>query len=70
MVLRKNSGTDLPEFMGSLVIPTFTYRPVIEPGMEIPVANQSGEYHIVMVIIVLSGLTLTDLFPGLYSKAP
>jgi hypothetical protein len=44
MVLRKNSCTDLPELMGSLVIPSFTYRPVIEPGMEIPVTYQSGKY--------------------------
>jgi hypothetical protein len=44
MVLRKNSSVDLPEFMGTLVFPPFTYRPVVEPGMEIPVAYQPGEY--------------------------
>ena len=44
MVLWKDSRTDLPELMGSMVIPTLTYRPVIKPGMEIPVAYQPGEY--------------------------
>jgi len=30
--------------MGSLVIPTFAYRPTVEPGVEILIANQPGKY--------------------------
>jgi hypothetical protein len=44
LVLWKNSSSDFLKLMGSLVIPTFTYRPVIESGMEISVAYQPGEH--------------------------